>query len=442
MSCTCNKSKTCDPCAFCSPPGVTCLTTCEPVDPCENKIDLSCVVYSGNVTSFCNVDPRGQTLYSLLLKVFTQSFGDPFTACCLLQGSIELITTTTTSTTSTTTTSTTTSTTSTTSTTTTTTRSLACYRLVNSNQNSIIVTYSTNAGWNNITVPGSGTLYVCSYAVTPQTGLTITNMGACSVSYCQPTTTTTTTSTTTTSTTTTTTTIAPVSNNCYCISLYNNSSSDISISYTDNKGCLGKPGAPIPLFLKVGEIYYTCATLADLTSLPSTIIRTIVSTSDCSIASGCQLPRSTCNTLTASGGSVGYTYYNGYNIKTTATLVAGATTNVCGWGITKVSGSGVLNITSSNNFCITNADCNKIGNCNCFSIANSSNADFKITYNSCEVGQTTLSFILSAGRTENFCANGLASSITSVQVTNLTTPARPPIITLQGPCSSSSACAF
>lgn len=442
MSCTCNKSKICDPCAFCSPPGVTCLTTCEPIDPCESKLDLSCVVYSGNVTSFCNIDPRGKTLYELLLTIFTQSFGNPFTACCLLQGSIELITTTTTTSTSTTTTSTTTSTTSTTSTTTTTTRALLCYSL--SSASNLTVSYlNQNNQWIITSVSAGVTKYVCAYVVTAQAGLTITSVGNCGVEQCQPTTTTTSTTTTSTTTSTTTTTTTPQIDNCYCYSLYNNSNTatPAGISYTDNKGCLGKPGAPMPVYLLPSQITYVCATARDLSGLPSSIIRTIVNTVDCSISSGCQTSRTVCTTLTATGGSVGYTYYNGDNIKITATLVSGASINVCAWGVEKVSGTGTLTILPSSTFCTYNEGCNVI--CNCFSVVNrSSVATFNITYISCNVDQTTVTFSLLPRASANFCANGPASNVTYTQTTITKIPEPLPLTTLLGPCNSTSACAF
>ena len=128
MSCTCNnESKLCEPCAFCTPPGVTCLPDCNPQDPCEQKIDLCCVENSGPDYP-CSEITHGESLCDLLVKFLDIEF--PASDCCTLEMSIDILpaplpTTTTTSSTSTTTSSTSTSTstssTSTTSTTTTTT---------------------------------------------------------------------------------------------------------------------------------------------------------------------------------------------------------------------------------------------------------------------------------------------------------------------------------
>ena len=143
MACNCNNADpNCEPCAFCTPPGVKCLPDCNPQDPCPEKIDLCCVAHSGE---FCfeggikEQEPLCQLLVSFLSVEF------PDSECCRLEMSIDLlsqtsvVTTSTTSTTSTTTTTTsrsttTSSTTSTTSTTTSTTRRpgigvILCYDL-------------------------------------------------------------------------------------------------------------------------------------------------------------------------------------------------------------------------------------------------------------------------------------------------------------------------
>lgn len=121
MSCNCKTtSHLCEPCAFCTPPGVTCLTTCEPPDPCTSeKVDLCCVLYSGEDHE-CSGITNGEPLCDILIQVLETIFPPEY--CCALTGTISLVTTTTTvvpTTTTTSSTSTTTSTTSTTSTTTT-----------------------------------------------------------------------------------------------------------------------------------------------------------------------------------------------------------------------------------------------------------------------------------------------------------------------------------
>jgi len=128
MSCNCNNADpNCEPCAFCTPPGVRCLPDCDSEDPCPEKIDLCCVRNSGPDYP-CSDIATGDPLCDLLLQFLEIEFPD--SECCRLEMSIDLLplttttTTTTTSSTTTTTTSrpTTTSTTSTTSTTTSTTR--------------------------------------------------------------------------------------------------------------------------------------------------------------------------------------------------------------------------------------------------------------------------------------------------------------------------------
>lgn len=88
MSCNCNNaSKICDPCAFCTPPGVTGLTTCAPVDPCEGEtIDSECVIYSG--TDYQCIDvTNGDTLISVLLNILETYFS--LEDCCkMLNGTL------------------------------------------------------------------------------------------------------------------------------------------------------------------------------------------------------------------------------------------------------------------------------------------------------------------------------------------------------------------
>lgn len=121
MSCNCNRANpTCEPCAFCTPPGVTDLPICQPVDICENSpVNMDCVTYSGEDFECLNV-ATGDSLISVMLNILNVYFPEEY--CCALEGTVEYITTTTTTTTtSTTTTSTSTTTTSTSTTTSTTT---------------------------------------------------------------------------------------------------------------------------------------------------------------------------------------------------------------------------------------------------------------------------------------------------------------------------------
>lgn len=115
MSCNCNNADpNCEPCAFCTPPGVKCLPDCNPEDPCPEKIDLCCVRNSGPDYP-CSDIANGDPLCDLILQFLEIEFPD--SECCRLEMSIDLleptsaITTTTTSTTSTTSTTTTSSTT-------------------------------------------------------------------------------------------------------------------------------------------------------------------------------------------------------------------------------------------------------------------------------------------------------------------------------------------
>lgn len=120
MPCNCNRENpTCEPCAICTPPGVTDLPICQPVDICENSpINMDCVTYSGEDFECLNV-ATGDSLISVMLNILNVYFPEEY--CCALEGTVEYITTTTTTTTTSTTTSTTSTTTTSTSTTTTTT---------------------------------------------------------------------------------------------------------------------------------------------------------------------------------------------------------------------------------------------------------------------------------------------------------------------------------
>ena len=84
-SCTCKTSPLCEPCAFCTPPGVTCLTTCVPPDPCPEKINLDCVLYSGE-THTCSDITHLDPLSDVILKILNVLF--PSTYCCELIGEL------------------------------------------------------------------------------------------------------------------------------------------------------------------------------------------------------------------------------------------------------------------------------------------------------------------------------------------------------------------
>jgi hypothetical protein len=85
MSCTCKVNPLCEPCAFCTPPGVTNLTTCVPVDPCPEKINLDCVLYSGDAHT-CSSITHLQSLTNILIKIFKIIY--PNNYCCFVNGSL------------------------------------------------------------------------------------------------------------------------------------------------------------------------------------------------------------------------------------------------------------------------------------------------------------------------------------------------------------------
>jgi hypothetical protein len=88
MSCTCNQSINCDPCVFCTPPGVTCLTTCAPIDLCQEKIDIDCVLYSGEdhtCSQITNTQPISQIMLQALSLIF------PIEQCCYFEATVVLI---------------------------------------------------------------------------------------------------------------------------------------------------------------------------------------------------------------------------------------------------------------------------------------------------------------------------------------------------------------
>lgn len=84
MACNCNTaSKTCDPCAFCTPPGVTGLTTCHPIDPCEEKPDIKCFFYNGPDADCLGIS-QGDDLTSVLNALLQAYFPPGY--CCSLAG--------------------------------------------------------------------------------------------------------------------------------------------------------------------------------------------------------------------------------------------------------------------------------------------------------------------------------------------------------------------
>ena len=110
MSCNCNNAnKNCEPCAFCTPPGVTGLTTCQPIDPCEEKPNVDCVYYNGPDAECLGIH-QGDSL-TFVLQSILEYYIAPVDGCCDLDGIAEFVTTTTSTSTSTTTSSTTTTTT-------------------------------------------------------------------------------------------------------------------------------------------------------------------------------------------------------------------------------------------------------------------------------------------------------------------------------------------
>lgn len=196
---------------FCTPPGVTGLTTCQPIDPCEGETtDITCVTYSGQDFSCIDVS-NGDDLISVLLNILATYF--PPEICCQLEGTLTSYTTTTSTTTTSTTTTSTTSTTTTTTSTTTTTTTVApatcdCFIILNNTFKTLSYSYvdCQTKFLEPGRVPGKSSetdppvaVYQCamSGSVYVETGLTYTNLGLCTSECVAPTTTTTTTSTTT-----------------------------------------------------------------------------------------------------------------------------------------------------------------------------------------------------------------------------------------------------
>jgi len=197
MSCNCNRANpNCEPCAFCTPPGVTNLPVCTPVDICDNSpINIDCVTYSGQDFECLNVQ-NGNTLISVLLNILNVYFPEEY--CCALEGQLQYTTAPTTTTTSTT--STTSTTTSTTSTTTTLQPEPACiyYQVTNTNLlGSSTIQYVPCNSQQSIQLQVTTAVSICvnnQYPITVINGTaTIQNFGPCSTPG--PTTSTTTTTT-------------------------------------------------------------------------------------------------------------------------------------------------------------------------------------------------------------------------------------------------------
>jgi hypothetical protein len=107
MACTCNKtSPNCEPCAFCVPPGVTNLPSCDGDCPCtDESIDLKCVTYTGQGCQYLGFE-AGDNIFTVLFSILDVLY--PASICCPFQGTVSFVTTTTTTSTTTSTTTTTT----------------------------------------------------------------------------------------------------------------------------------------------------------------------------------------------------------------------------------------------------------------------------------------------------------------------------------------------
>jgi len=113
MSCNCNTANpNCEPCMICTPPGVTDLPQCTPVDPCEGQqVNGSCVKYNG-IDFSCLGVTTGDDIFQVMFAIL-EYYTDPSSSeCCDIgEGVVEYappLTTTSTTTTSTTSTTTTT----------------------------------------------------------------------------------------------------------------------------------------------------------------------------------------------------------------------------------------------------------------------------------------------------------------------------------------------
>lgn len=172
MSCNCNTaSKTCEPCAFCLPPGVTDLPVCEGFTNCLETLDVTCAIYSGQAFSCIDVT-NGENLWNVIVAILNELF--PPAYCCLLEGTIEIITTTTT--------------------TTTTIPPAYCFSVENTNYVLVEGSYINEEG-NPTELPLDPlqTVYICAIEVIDAPGLVITEVGECGETCVAPTTTSTTT---------------------------------------------------------------------------------------------------------------------------------------------------------------------------------------------------------------------------------------------------------
>lgn len=219
MSCNCNTaSKNCDPCSFCTPPGVTGLPQCIPVDPCSEKIDSCCVLFSGDDIA-CLEIVKDDQVCDIITKLFLA-----FSPNC-------------TTTTSTTTTSTTT--TSSTTTTTTTEAPCVCETFILQNDSGVTkyITYFDCNKVEHVDVPILHTqiltFCVCNGRIIyPEKGIIVYPGGPGCISTTTSTTSTTTSTTTIAPTTTTTTTINPCLG-CYSFFILNLSGGNVSGYYYD-----------------------------------------------------------------------------------------------------------------------------------------------------------------------------------------------------------------
>jgi hypothetical protein len=181
MACNCNNADpNCEPCAICTPPGVTGLTTCEPVDPCDKKLDIGCAIYNGDDYPCLGV-VNGNSLFSTIFSLLSAVFPN----CCNIGGTVIMgnpnLTTTTT-----TLTPTTTSTTIAPSTTSTTTVSPCSFFAITNTgpiSSTAIVNYvpCNTTGYVPLNITTSQTVCVnTSYPIVPVSGtVTAVNSGAC-----------------------------------------------------------------------------------------------------------------------------------------------------------------------------------------------------------------------------------------------------------------------
>lgn len=77
MPCNCNNADPlCESCAICTPPGVTNLTTCEPVDICDGETaDIQCLIYTGIDFPEFGVS-TGDTIISVMAAILHQFYCD------------------------------------------------------------------------------------------------------------------------------------------------------------------------------------------------------------------------------------------------------------------------------------------------------------------------------------------------------------------------------